>query len=82
MSRAACAKAIINAALKGKIEEWKEVEDGIVAVLDSPSFRSLPDRRQEKLIAPLIDADQAAIAAISGLTERYETASEEILKAI
>ncbi len=82
MSRAACAKVIINARLMGKIEQWKEVEGGLVAVISSPDFMNISGSEQTKLLAPVMKADRDAIEALDRLVDSYDHAAAEILTAI
>ncbi len=82
MSRAACAKVIINARLMGKIEQWKEVEGGLVAVISSPDFMNLSGSEQAKLLAPVMKADRDAIESLGRLVDSYDDAAAEILTAL
>ncbi len=79
MSRAACAKVIINARLMGKIEQWKEVEGGLVAVISSVDFRDLTDSEQAELLAPVMKADRNAIEDLDRLVDIYNRAADKIL---
>jgi len=82
MSRAACAKEIINSQLAGKFSEFNDVHAGVRNVLASPDFQELQGHEQEALIGPLLTADGETIKAMEVLIRSYEKTAARVLEAL
>jgi len=77
-----CAKEAIDSRLRGEIKKWKQLEIGLLRLINSADFAALDIEKQKAIVDPILSVDKALTRDMEAACRSYVAAQDAILESI